>query len=189
MVPHRYFHFLIQHNSVTYGARLRGGAGEGGDALLRAQEHLFFFWNQPGALAHRLRRRVRHRAPAGRRTRVGLPSPSWASQPSPSSILSGVLVQVSIIGFVNWLYFILLNQNYVFYNSRQTKPDQCNGQWAMETKDDERWGGWQTLSHYRKPCTLHVFQLQGSSSLWLTARATDFLSNHACDALQSVFFK
>jgi len=151
---------------------------------------IFFFWNQPGALAHRLRRRVRHRAPAGRRTRVGLPSPSWASQPSPSSILSGVLVQVSIIGFVNWLYFILLNQNYVFYNSRQTKPDQCNGQWAMETKDDERWGGgWQTLNHYRKPCTLHVFQLQGSSSLWLTARATDFLSNHACDALQSVFFK
>lgn len=101
-------------------------------------------------------------------------------------------MQVSIVGFVNWLYFIPLikDQNYVFYNSRQTKPDQCNGLWAMETKDHERWGGgWQTLNHYRKPCTLHVFQLQGSSSLWLTARATDFLSNHACDALQSVFFK
>jgi len=49
--------------------------------------------------------------------------------------LSEVLVQVSIVGFVNWIYFtpLIKDQNYVFYNSRQTKPDQCNGLWAMET--------------------------------------------------------
>jgi len=94
--------------------------------------------------------------------------------------LSRVLVQVPIISFVNWLYFILLDQNYVFYNSRQTKPDQCNGLWAMETKDDERWGGgWQTLSHYRKPCTLHVFQLQGAVvSDWRPALLTFYRTMH-----------
>ena len=44
-----------------------------------------FFWNQPGALVHHIRRRWSTRA-GRRRTRVGLLSPSWASQRSPSSV-------------------------------------------------------------------------------------------------------